>query len=112
MLEEREDILKFIDFEIDWEHEDSEGRSLLKGLKEIYPIRGYGCPFCRKVRNRPYYGCKIHKERPEGCRGFLCAKSFQFANIPYENVEDLISRVSLERYLVVVKKKWKGFIRY
>lgn len=112
MLEEREDILKFIDFEIDWEHLDSEGRPRLKGLKEIYPLQGYGCPFCRKVRNRPYYGCKIHKRKPEGCRDFSCAKSFQFANIPHENVEDLIRRVGLEKYLAVVKKKWEGFIRY
>jgi len=61
------------------------------------------CPFVRKVRKKPYYYCRIHATRPEGCSGYLCMKSLPVAHLNWSNLEELIARVGLQRYLDLTK---------
>lgn len=60
-------------------------------IKEIVTDSYSGrCPFVRKVRDKPYYECRIHDTSPEGCRGYLCEKSLLIAHVNWGNIEELI----------------------
>lgn len=60
--------------------------------------RGKGCPFLRRVRNRPYYECGIHNAAPETCSGYLCQKSLTVAHLNWRNVDELIAKLGLSEY--------------
>jgi hypothetical protein len=95
-VEGRYDILRYVDTDLkEIVSEDFEGDRTYQG-----------CPLCKKARNKPYYGCRIHDNKPQGCRGFLCRKSIPVSHINYQDVEDLIKKIGLERYLKLVE--WKG----
>jgi len=77
MTDLRYDILEHVDcFEKGWciNHCDfvEPCEDCNNAIKEIVTIRSSGrCPFVRKVRNKPYYECRIHDTAPEECRGYL-----------------------------------------
>jgi hypothetical protein len=73
--------------------------------KEIVGIYDGRCPFVRKVRNKPYYECRIHDTETEECSGYLCEKSLPVAHLNWFDVDDLIQRIGLERYRSLTKKK-------
>jgi hypothetical protein len=77
-------------------------------LPEIYPRGWIGCPLCRKVRNKPYYACKIHssKNNLPICRAYLCSKSIPVAHLNYKDVDELIEMIGLEDYYSLVKRDW------
>ena len=54
------------------------------------------CPFLRKVRNKPYYGCRIHDALTEECSGFLCDKSWPIAHLDWDSIEELIEKFGVE----------------
>jgi len=63
------------------------------------------CPFVRKVRNKPYYKCRIHDTSSEECSGYLCEKSVPISNLKFADIEGLINKIGLRRYKVLVKQK-------
>ena len=75
-------------------------------IKEIVTIHWSGrCPFVRKVRNKPYYKCRIHDTTPEECFGYLCKKSLSVAHINWNDVEDLIQKIGMERFESTIKRE-------
>jgi len=74
-------------------------------IKEIVSIYNGKCPFVRKVRNKPYYKCRIHDTKPEECSGWLCDKSLPVAHLNWTGVEDLIQGIGLMRYKTLIKRK-------
>jgi len=91
-IEGRYDILKYVDY----------------SLREICSRSWIGCPFCRKVKGKPYYYCKIHsyKERIVDCRPYLCSKSVPIAHINFRDVDELIELFGLEKYYGLIEKDW------
>lgn len=63
------------------------------------------CPFLRKVKNKPYYKCRIHDTSPETCRGYLCEKSLPIAHVNWDNIEELIEKIGTERLGRLWKRK-------
>jgi len=57
-----------------------------------------GCPFLRRVRNKPYYKCSIRDTVPETCSGYLCQKSLSVAHLKWKNVDELIAKLGLPAY--------------
>ena len=75
-------------------------------IKEIVTDHWSGrCPFVRKVKNKPYYKCRIHDTGTEECSGYLCEKSLPFAHLNWVDVEDLIQKIGLEQYRSLTKQK-------
>jgi len=73
-------------------------------IKEIVTNSYSGrCPFVRKVRNKPYYKCRIHDTRPEECRGYLCEKSLLIAYLNWDDIEELIREIGIEQ----LRSLWK-----
>jgi len=74
-------------------------------IKEIVNSHSWSgrCPFVRKVRNKPYYKCRVHETRPEECRGYLCQKSISIAHMNWENIEELIRKIGIEQ----LQSLWK-----
>jgi len=62
------------------------------------------CPFVRKVRNKPYYKCRIHGTKTEECAGYLCMKSVPVAHLNWNDVDELIAMIGLEKYLDLTKE--------
>jgi hypothetical protein len=77
-------------------------------LGEIYPRGETGCPLCRKILKKPYYGCKIHdvKEHIPICKAYLCSKSLPVAHMNFPNVQELIEFIGLKRYYSLVERDW------
>jgi hypothetical protein len=63
------------------------------------------CPFVRKVRKKPYYECRIHDTSPEECSGYLCEKSVPISNLNFVDIEDLINKIGLKCYDLLVKNR-------
>lgn len=95
----REDILEYVDEE----------------LKEIYayPIWA-GCHFCRKFRNKHYYGCKVHRDKEHilDCKVYLCSKSLPIANINYKDIDELIELIGVSGYYALIERKWNEIFDY
>jgi len=73
---------------------------------DLVPLPYSGrCRFLKKVRNKPYYECKIHDTTPEDCSGYLCEKSLPVAHLNWINVEDLIQKIGLEQYQALIRTK-------
>jgi len=72
---------------------------------DIYPIDGGKCPFVTKVRTKPYYKCRIHDTVPEECSEWLCGKSSSISHLNWDNIEDLIQKIGIERYNSLIKGK-------
>ena len=99
-LEGREDILKYVVI-----------YGLLKNgnpIAEIYPRGITGCPFCRKVKGKPYYCCKIQsvKEYLPVCKAYLCSKSIPVAHLNYDDIDELIEIIGLESYYSLIERDW------
>lgn len=73
-------------------------------IKEIVADTNGRCPFVRKVRNKPYYKCRIHDTKTEECSGYLCMKSVPVAHLNWNSVEELISMIGLEKYLDLARQ--------
>ena len=97
-IEERCDILSYVDSE----------------LCEIQSSSGNGCPFCRKVKSKPYFACKIHpfKDRIVDCRPYLCSKSLPVSHINFRDVDELIEVLGLEEYYGLIEKDWGEIFDY
>lgn len=111
MTDLRYDILEHVDcFEKGWciNHSDlvEPCEDCDNAIKEIVTDSYSGrCPFVRKVRNKPYYECRIHDTSTEECRGYLCEKSLPVAHLNWIDVEDLIQRIGLKQYRSLTKRE-------
>lgn len=76
-----------------------------KGGELVTFSKNWKCPFLRKVRNKPYYECRIHETTIEECRGYLCEKSVPVAHLNWIDVDDLIGRIGLEQYRLLRARK-------
>jgi len=71
----------------------------------IYPLYDGKCTFLTKVRNKPYYKCGIHDTTPEECSEWLCGKSLPISHLNWDNIEDIIQKIGIERYNSLIKGK-------
>lgn len=71
---------------------------------------GKGCPMHRKIVNKPYCGCQIHMEKEylPICDSYICSKSLPIANLPFDNVDELIEKIGLKRYKELISKCWEN----
>jgi hypothetical protein len=83
-------------------------------MKEIQADSGTGCNFCRKVRNKPYYGCKVHtyKKYIFDCKIFICYKSLPVAHFNFNDVDELINRIGINEYYALIEKSWNDDFDY
>jgi Fe-S-cluster containining protein len=72
---------------------------------DIHPVNEGKCPFVRKVKNEPYYKCRIHDTVPEECSEWLCRKSLSISQLNWNNMEELIQKIGIERYTLLIKGK-------
>jgi hypothetical protein len=92
MFEGRWDALKRVDVE----------------RNEIWSASWLGCPFCRKVRNKPYYGCKINSSKKylKECKTYLCSKSIPVAHLNFRDIDELIELIGMRSYYALIEKDW------
>ena len=95
----RSDLLKHVDLE----------------MREIYSEPSWlGCKFCRKVRNKPYYSCKVNsfKEFMPVCKTYLCSKSTPVAHLDFKDIDDLIELIGLSAYYGLIETDWNEDFDY
>jgi len=55
---------------------------------------------CRKTTGKPYYYCRIQsaKKNIPVCKAYLCSKPLPVAHLNYEDVDELIELIGVDRY--------------
>ena len=66
------------------------------------------CTLCRKVRNKPYYYCRIHeyKDFLPTCKSYICNKSFPVAHLNYDDIDSLIKMIGIYEYYSLIERDW------
>lgn len=72
---------------------------------DFVPIKMGKCPFVVKVRNKPYYKCKIQDTKPVECSEYVCKKSLPISDLNWNDVEDLVHKIGIRHYRSLTKAR-------